>query len=109
METKGDHPGVYIPPPLIYVLTFLAALYVQKIYRINDSMFHQKLVKIAGFIFLGIALFFLVRSLQQFLKSKNTLVTIKPSTSLESSGIYNITRNPMYVGLAIVYLGITCL
>jgi len=72
-------------------------------------MFHKQPVKIAGIILLVIALFFLVRSLRQFLKSKNTLVTIKPSTSLESSGIYNITRNPMYVGLAIVYLGITCL
>jgi protein-S-isoprenylcysteine O-methyltransferase Ste14 len=109
MENKTDHPGVYIPPPLIYVLTFLAAIYAEKIYRIDDSMFHKQPVKIAGIILLVIALFFLVRSLRQFLKSKNTLVTIKPSTTLESSGIYNITRNPMYVGLAIVYLGITCL
>jgi protein-S-isoprenylcysteine O-methyltransferase Ste14 len=109
MENKADHPGVYIPPPLIYVLTFLAAVYAEKIFRIDDSTFHKQPVKIAGIILLVIALFFLVRSLRQFLKSKNTLVTIKPSTTLESSGIYNITRNPMYVGLAIVYLGITCL
>ena len=25
-----------------------------------------------------------------------------------TTGIYGITRNPMYVGLAMVYLGITC-
>lgn len=26
-----------------------------------------------------------------------------------TTGIYGITRNPMYVGLAMVYLGITCI
>ena len=109
MANRADNPGVYIPPPLIYVLTFLAAVYAQKIYRIDDSMFHKRSVKIAGIIFLMIALFFLVRSLRQFIKSKNTLVTIKPSSSLQANGIYSLTRNPMYVGLAIVYLGISCL
>jgi len=50
-----------------------------------------------------------VRSLRQFFLTKNTLILIKPASSLQITGIYGITRNPMYVGLAILYLGITCL
>ena len=109
MENKKDHPGIYVPPPIVYVLTFLAAEFIQKKAPINDSLFHQLLTKIVGAGFLVIALFFLLRSLRQFFLSKNTLVTIMPTNSLQTNGIYNITRNPMYIGLAILYLGISCL
>ncbi|MEP6793389.1 MAG: isoprenylcysteine carboxylmethyltransferase family protein [Saprospiraceae bacterium] len=104
--SKG--PGVYIPPPLFYVLTFLASVFVQKRIPIPDTVFHFMIVKVVGAILLIIALFFLVRSLRQFFLTKNTLILIKPASSLQTTGIYSVTRNPMYVGLAIIYLGITC-
>jgi protein-S-isoprenylcysteine O-methyltransferase Ste14 len=108
MENKKDNPGVYIPPPLFYVVTFIAAVFIQRKFPIDDSSFHLRAIKILGIVFIVISLFFLVRSLRQFLQSKNSLMTIRPAFSLQINGIYNITRNPMYVGLAIVYLGITC-
>jgi protein-S-isoprenylcysteine O-methyltransferase Ste14 len=109
MKNKKDSPGVYIPPPLFYALTFVAAIFIQRGLPIDASVFQLRITKIIGILFLVISLFFLVRSLSQFLKSKNTLILIKPATSLQTNGIYSISRNPMYVGLAIVYLGITCL
>ena len=108
MENSKDNPGVYVPPPLFYVLTFIAAILIQSKIKIDDAFFHEKGTKITGVIFLIIAIFFLVKSLGQFFQSKNSLITIKPATSLQTTGIYNVTRNPMYVGLAIVYLGISC-
>ena len=108
METKKDSPGVYIPPPLFYVVIFLIALFLQKKVAINDFVFHSQIIKILGISLFVISLFFLVTSLRKFFLSKNTLILIKPASSLQTNGIYNISRNPMYVGLAIVYLGITC-
>lgn len=108
MESKKDSPGVYIPPPLIYVLIFLIALFVQKKVSINNSAFHSQTAKIVGVSLLIISLFFSLTSLQKFIRSKNTLILIKPASSLQTDGIYHISRNPMYVGLAIIYLGITC-
>jgi len=109
MENKKDSPGVYIPPPLFYVLIFLLAVFVQKKIPIDDSLFHLRITKIIGILCLIISLFFLVTSLMKFFQSKNTLILIKPASSLQTNGIYSISRNPMYLGLAIVYLGITCL
>jgi protein-S-isoprenylcysteine O-methyltransferase Ste14 len=109
MENGKDSPRVYIPPPLFYALTFLFALFVQKKVWLDDSLFHLQIIKGAGILCLVISLFFLVRSLRQFFQSKNTLVLIKPASSLQTNGIYNISRNPMYVGLLFVYLGISCL
>lgn len=105
--SKG--PGVFIPPPLFYVLIFLAAIFIQKRIPIPDKLFQLSTTKVVGVILLIAALFFLVRSLRQFFLTKNTVVLIKPASSLQTTGIYGMTRNPMYVGLAIVYLGITCL
>jgi protein-S-isoprenylcysteine O-methyltransferase Ste14 len=109
MENKKDSPGVYIPPPLFYVLTFLAAVFIQKKIPIDASVFHLQLTKVVGIVLLVTALFFLITSLTNFFKSKNTLILIKPASSLQTNGIYNISRNPMYVGLAFIYLGLTCL
>ena len=105
---KGKGPGVYIPPPLFYVLIFLASVVVQKEIPVSNAIFQIWAIKVVGIIFLIIASFFLVRSLRQFFQSKNTVILIKPASSLQKTGIYRISRNPMYVGLAIVYLGITC-
>ncbi|ODT35562.1 MAG: hypothetical protein BGN92_00770 [Sphingobacteriales bacterium 41-5] len=105
-RSKG--PGVYFPPPLLYVLIFLAAIFIQKKVPLPDRLFRLPVLKIQGVVFLVLSLFFLVRSLRQFFLTKNSVVLIKPATSLQTTGIYAITRNPMYVGLAIVYLGITC-
>ena len=108
MESKKDSPGVYIPPPLYYVLIFLIALFMQKKVSINDAVFCLQITRITGILLLVISFFLLVTSLRKFLQSKNTLMLIRPASSLQTNGIYNISRNPMYVGLAMVYLGITC-
>ena len=105
--SKG--PGVYIPPPLFYVLIFIAGMFIQKKIPLDNALFQLQIIKVAGIFFLMIALFFSFRSLRQFLLSKNTLIPIKPASSLQTTGIYRISRNPMYVGLAIIYLGLTCL
>jgi protein-S-isoprenylcysteine O-methyltransferase Ste14 len=109
MENRKDSPGVYIPPPLFYILTFLLALFVQKKVGIDDSLFHLQITKAGGILCLIISLFFLFRSFRQFFRTKNTIILIKPASSLQTNGIYNISRNPMYVALLFVYLGITCL
>jgi protein-S-isoprenylcysteine O-methyltransferase Ste14 len=108
MKMKQDSPGVYIPPPLIYVLIFIAAIFIQKGVYIDDSLFRLKLTRGIGILFLIAAFFFLATSLAKFFKTRNTVILIKPASSLQTSGVYAISRNPMYVGLLFVYLGITC-
>lgn len=108
MKVKQDSPGVYIPPPLLYVLIFIAASFLQKKCYINDSVFHITLIRLTGILFFIAALVFLAASLRTFFKTRNTVVLIKSATSLQTNGIYGVSRNPMYVGLLFIYLGLTC-
>jgi protein-S-isoprenylcysteine O-methyltransferase Ste14 len=52
----------------------------------------------------GIVIGFWSRSL--FLKSKTTLSPYESPTSLVTSGPFHISRNPMYLGMAAILLGI---
>jgi len=105
---RADNPGVHIPPPLIYAAIFAGAFLIQKVAPINDHSLKSLPAQIAGILFFAAALFFTIRSLTQFFRTKNTVVTIKPAASLQTNGIYHITRNPMYIGLLFIYLGFTC-
>lgn len=108
MVAKKDSPGIYIPPPLFYVAIFLVALWLQAAFPIDKSFFESIFSKVAGYMLLAISvLYFGYRSLRQFYKTKNTVITFKEAHSLQTTGIYAITRNPMYAGLCIAYLGFT--
>jgi protein-S-isoprenylcysteine O-methyltransferase Ste14 len=105
-KTKG--PGVYIPPPLFYVVIFLAAELLQRLVPLNKIVFQGSAIKYAGIFLFIIAFIFMFSSLRKFFLSRNTVILIKPASSLQTTGIYGITRNPMYIGLTCLYLCITC-
>jgi len=91
------------------ILVFLLALFMQAKLPVDSLLFHKTATKIAGAVLILIAVFFfLFRSLKRFLQSKNTVLTVLPANSLQTDGIYAVTRNPMYIGLSLLYLGIAC-
>jgi protein-S-isoprenylcysteine O-methyltransferase Ste14 len=106
MKTKIDHPGIYLPPPLFYVAIFFISIFTQKQFPLPESFWETNSAFIAGTIFVIFGGVVLLPAFIQFFKTKNTLITIKPANSLQTSGIYAISRNPMYLGLLAVYTGI---
>jgi protein-S-isoprenylcysteine O-methyltransferase Ste14 len=105
-STKKDSPGVFIPPPLIYVAVFLISMVIQQIVPLDRSFFYSAIAANLGIVFILCALIFGVSAFIQFMRSKNTIVPIKSASSLETRGIYSVSRNPMYVSLFLLYAGI---
>lgn len=106
METKKTHPGVYIPPPVIYALIFLLSLLLQKLIPISALFFKSQIAAVLGYLFVALGIIFSLPAIVKFIRSKNTLITIKSANSLQTDGVYAITRNPMYLGLLFLYTGI---
>lgn len=105
MRNAKDSPRVYLPPPVIYISFFLVAVLIQHGLPLNKRLFYDPLVRIiVGFMLLA-GLVFIFSAVKQFFKTKNTLITIKPASSLQTTGIYSISRNPMYISLMCFYLG----
>jgi protein-S-isoprenylcysteine O-methyltransferase Ste14 len=106
MKNTKDSPGVFIPPPLFYVFFFLLSFLLQGHLTIKRAFFfHSPIANILGLMIILSGFFFSVPALLLFFKSKNTIVPIKPATSLLTGGVYSFSRNPMYVGLLLTYLG----
>jgi protein-S-isoprenylcysteine O-methyltransferase Ste14 len=103
---KEDNPGVSLPPPLVYGLFLGISLLLQKLVPLDKDFFNSNVSKILGFLLLAVCLVFDLPSLIQFFKTKNTLITIRSANSLQTKGLYSISRNPMYTGLLCLYSGL---
>jgi protein-S-isoprenylcysteine O-methyltransferase Ste14 len=108
MKNTKDNPGVFIPPPIIYAAFFLLSFLLQGYITIRGAFFfHSHWANIIGSIFYIVGVSFIFPAGYEFVKSKNTVITVKPAASLQTTGIYSISRNPMYLGLMLIYLGLT--
>ena len=89
-----------IPPPIIALLCIV--INYLSTYLINPIKFPN--IEIIGglILFLGVAT--AVLAIILFKKEKTTLNPMKPeeTTTLITTGIFSITRNPMYLGLFFV-------
>ncbi|MBL0745552.1 methyltransferase family protein [Chryseolinea lacunae] len=103
---RRDHAGVYVPPPMFYVATFFLSLGLQRLAPLPSAWLTTNAAHAARWAVLASALLLLLPALWRFAVSRNTLITVKPAKSLQTTGIYALTRNPMYLGLLVMYAAV---
>jgi protein-S-isoprenylcysteine O-methyltransferase Ste14 len=105
MSSEAKTAGVVAPPPLIYLVPLIVGLLIQ--------WFHpMPIVPPAAARLLGIALIagwgiVSVPAILAFRRARTSINPARPVTAFVTSGAYRFTRNPMYVGLTLLYLGVT--
>jgi protein-S-isoprenylcysteine O-methyltransferase Ste14 len=97
-----NHAGVWIPPPLLYVLPLLLARLLQTV--IPLPFLPPRVVLIPAGLLLAGGIILCVWSIGLFRRFKTSLVPVKPTATLVLRGPYQVTRNPMYLGLLCLYL-----
>lgn len=101
------NPVMRIPVPWVFILAYLVGFVVQL--YLPFSVRSPEIVRIAliaGLILTLIGVAFAFSALGIFRKRSTTTIPFETPTSLVTSGPYRFTRNPMYVGLTLVYLGV---
>jgi len=96
-----------IPVPWVFILVYLAGVAVQLVLPIAiPSPGLAWVMRVTGFVFIGVGIAVAFSALGIFRKTKTTTVPHETPSTLVISGPYRFTRNPMYVGLTLVYLGV---
>jgi protein-S-isoprenylcysteine O-methyltransferase Ste14 len=104
---EEDSAQVRFPPPFVYLGFLLTGLLLDKLSgRVPDFIPVLPLIMVAGGIALlaGISIILAGRGI--FLKLGNNLKPWTHSNQIVSSGIFRFTRNPMYLGMALTYVGL---
>jgi protein-S-isoprenylcysteine O-methyltransferase Ste14 len=99
-----DIPHVVAPPPLIYAVPLLAGLLLQHFRPL--AILPPPWAHALGPLFVVLGLVGLPAVLA-FRRAGTHPQPWRPATALVTTGPYRFTRNPMYLGFTLLYLGIS--
>jgi protein-S-isoprenylcysteine O-methyltransferase Ste14 len=102
--TGADNAGVIVRPPLLYAValaTMLALRWLWPLPIFSGAAFWPGLALVA------LAVGLLIWGRQTLVTGGTNVDPSLPSTAVVTSGPYRFSRNPLYMGLAVVYLGLT--
>jgi len=93
-----------IPPPIV-TLFFGLCIYFSRPYFPEFSNSVLNLLSIISFV---VGIFVFAAAVSSFKKQKTTVnpISIENASSLVVSGIFKYSRNPMYLGMSFVLLGL---
>jgi protein-S-isoprenylcysteine O-methyltransferase Ste14 len=96
---------LHVPVPWVFVLTYLLGVALEHILHPTIPPTATSISTIFGAVFFAMGAVIAGWGLVLFRKAKTTTVPGKLSGKLVTWGPYRFTRNPMYVGLVLAYLG----
>lgn len=100
-----DGAAVRVPPPLVYIAMVVAGIGLQLIWPFPIGLAWGPLIALALFIaFLGVVL--VGGALRLFRETSQDPKPWLATPEVITSGVYRYTRNPMYVGLAVLQAAI---
>lgn len=99
-----DHSGVWVPPPLLYAGMFMLAVVLDGLLPLPTAP--DGLAGLVGHGLIGAGTALSLWSARCLRRSRTSLIPVRPTTALVVDGPYRFSRNPMYLGLAGVFLGV---
>ena len=105
-DRPRDRPGVRIPPPLIYAVAFLIGLALQV--RFPFPFLPPALGLGVGAVFAACGAILIAASIPTMVRRGGTLNTNAASQRLVTSGVYRLSRNPMYLALVLLHAALAC-
>jgi protein-S-isoprenylcysteine O-methyltransferase Ste14 len=101
-----DVAGVIALPPLIFLGFLAVAAMLEAIVPPPVSVAHSLARYVAGVALAAGGFFIIAMGTRRFAAAGTNVPPTLPTTALVVDGIYRRTRNPLYLGLTLVYLGL---
>ena len=104
---ERDNPGIKVPPPLIYLLSLIVGLLLDR--RLHLPFLPSAMRRIIGWPLIGGGVL-LGGWFRKTMGDVDAPVrTDRPVPRLTTEGPFRYSRNPAYLGLAMIYAGIAAL
>ena len=105
-QTAGERGArVRFPPPLVFLGGILAGVLIKRVEPVAVPLGSQLRVGV-GLVVLVAGLGFILAARQYFVRTGQSPIPWKPTPELIFQGPYRFTRNPMYVGMTLMQLGV---
>lgn len=104
MTRRTDTPGI-IPPPLIFAAGLLAAWALTNLIADPGLGVDWGIRRYIAFGLIAAGLLIDGAGAGQFRRIGTRAEPWKPTTALATDGLYRFSRNPIYIGFALMYLG----
>ncbi len=109
-ENIQDNPGVIAPPPFIYLGGLALGLLLQRLVPLKYLPRPSRGIGLTvGSTCISIALAVGVSGFRQMNNAHTNINPTHPATTIVTGGPFRFTRNPLYLGMTLLYIGITFL
>lgn len=105
-DSTSDNAGVITIPPIIYLVGLFLGLLLHYLYPVK--CLPAAISVWSGVLLILISVPMALSAFLAFRRAGTSPDVHKPTTAISVDGIYRFSRNPMYVSLALLYLGIAC-
>ena len=106
-ETTGEASSPVLWPPIIYASGALAAALLTWLIPLRFPGLAANFAALAaGGLVIAAGVTLLVTADRLFMRAGTAIKPTRPTTAIVTSGIYRYTRNPMYLGMTLILLGL---
>ncbi len=106
-QEPPDNPGVIAVPPLIYGGALLIGLVVH--YFVPIQFLAGTLSIWLGILLISVSPPIVLSAVRAMRRAQTAFDVRKPTTSIVTEGAFRFSRNPAYLALTLLYLGIASL
>jgi len=105
-DDSKDSAGIRIPPPAYFFICLGFGLLLEYFFPIHPVSLSLIPRAIVGCAFTLISLYFAVSGFIELIKNKTPFDTAKSTVKIVVSGAYRFSRNPLYLSLLLLLIGI---
>jgi len=106
-KDNTDNPGVIAPPPVIYACALATGLLANRRYHI--PFLPRRAARTLGWPLVACGLAVGLFGAREMRRAETNVDPSKPATAVVTGGPFRFTRNPLYLSMVLIYLGIAVL
>jgi protein-S-isoprenylcysteine O-methyltransferase Ste14 len=106
MAVEPDSAGVRFPPPFVYLGALLLGLAAERFFTLRSFGIDWRLLVATGALLFVAGAAMMLAAAGLFRRLGTNVPPSQPTTLIATTGPYRWTRNPMYLGMALIYAGL---